>query len=93
VARRLRSCAAALWEEQISAHAQASSLKLLVGHGGAFRHAARELGILSSEQVVSLSMGYGVPVYFEVQRPEGGSDRFVQIAGHWRPRQVAGAID
>jgi len=93
VARRLRSCAAELWEEQTSARAQASSLKLLVGHGGAFRHAARELGILSSEQVVSLSMGYGVPVYFEVQRPEDGPDRFVHIAGHWRSRQAAGAID
>jgi 2,3-bisphosphoglycerate-dependent phosphoglycerate mutase len=86
VARHLIHTAAGLAGE-------ASQLKLLVGHGGAFRHAARELGILSAAQVASLSMGYGIPLYFEVERLENGSDRFVHIAGDWRQRNSAGAID
>lgn len=68
-------------------------LKLLVGHGGAFRHAACELGILSPTQVASLSMGYGIPLYFEVERLQDGADRFVHIAGDWRRRSSGGAID
>jgi len=84
VAQHLTSTAAALAEQ---------TLKLLVGHGGAFRHAARDLGILSPTQVGSLSMGYGVPLYFEVERLQNGGDRFVHIAGDWRQRSSGGAID
>jgi len=84
VAQHLRSTVAMLDEE---------TLKLLVGHGGAFRHAARELGILSPTQVASLSMGYGVPLYFEVERLQNGADRFIHIAGDWRQRSSGGAID
>jgi 2,3-bisphosphoglycerate-dependent phosphoglycerate mutase len=72
---------------------KAACLKLLVGHGGAFRHAACELGVLSTDQVASLSMGYGVPVYLQVERTESGRDQFVHIAGHWRQRQSGGALD
>jgi 2,3-bisphosphoglycerate-dependent phosphoglycerate mutase len=84
VARHLSRTAAALGEE---------SPILLVGHGGAFRHAARELGILSSAQVASLSMGYGVPLYFQVERLQNGADRLVHLAGDWRQRSFRGAID
>lgn len=86
VARHLTRTAAALDE-------QTPLLKLLVGHGGAFRHAACELGILSPAQVASLSMDYGRPLYFAVERLENGADRFVHIAGDWRQRGSGGAID
>jgi 2,3-bisphosphoglycerate-dependent phosphoglycerate mutase len=86
VARHLTRTAAALAEET-------PVLKLLVGHGGAFRHAARELGILSPTQVASLSMGYGIPLYLEVERLQNGAERFVHIAGDWRQRSSGGAID
>jgi len=92
VAQHLRRCAAALTGLTTSGD-DAASLKLLVGHGGAFRHAARELGVLSPEQVAQLSMGYGAPVYLEVERTESATDRFVHIAGHWLPRSSSGAID
>jgi len=86
VAQHLRRRAAAL-------ASNAASLKLLVGHGGAFRHAARELGVLASEQLARLSMGYGAPIYLEVERTEGGPDRFLHVAGHWLQRASGGAID
>jgi 2,3-bisphosphoglycerate-dependent phosphoglycerate mutase len=86
VARHLIRTATALAE-------QPPQLKLLVGHGGAFRHAARELGILSPTQVASLSMAYGIPLYFEVQRLQDEAVRFVHVAGDWRQRSSGGAID
>jgi 2,3-bisphosphoglycerate-dependent phosphoglycerate mutase len=48
------------------------SLKLFVGHGGAFRHAACELGLLSPEDVQQLTMQHGTPIYMEhvVDPPE-----------------------
>jgi len=41
------------------------SLKLFVGHGAAFRHAAFQLGILQFEQIAQLSMYHTRPVYLE----------------------------
>jgi broad specificity phosphatase PhoE len=70
-----------------------ASLKLFVGHGGAFRHAACELGVLSRTDVAQLSMGHGVPVYLEVDRAPNGRDRFVHIAGNWRQRHETQPVD
>ena len=86
VARHLLRTAATL-------SGQTAELKLLVGHGGAFRHAARELGLLSASQVSSLSMGHAAPLYFDVERFANGADHFVHIAGAWRPRGAGGARD
>jgi broad specificity phosphatase PhoE len=93
VARHLRSCAAELSVPPSRLHARTSGLKLLVGHGGAFRHAAGELGLLSPDQVANLSMDYGAPIYFELERLANGSERFIHIAGSWRQRRASGAID
>src|SRR5688572_2242625 len=40
-------------------------LVLFIGHGGAFRHAASELGLLSHADVQRLSMQHGAPIFFE----------------------------
>jgi broad specificity phosphatase PhoE len=93
VAQHLRRCAAVPAGARAKSGNDAASLKLIVGHGGAFRHAACALGVLSREQVANLSMGYGVPVYLQVERTEGGPDRFVHLAGHWLQRQSSGAVD
>jgi len=93
VAQHLRRCAAALADSAATSGDEAPSLKLVVGHGGAFRHAASELGVLSPDQVANLSMGHAVPVYLEVERTDGGSDRFAHLAGHWRQRHSGGALD
>lgn len=88
VARHLRSSASAL-----GVAGREASLKLFVGHGGAFRHAACELGVLSRSDVAQLSMGHGAPVYLEVEANPAGPDRFVQIAGNWRQRHETQSVD
>ena len=61
------------------------TLKIFVGHGAAFRHAAAEMGVLSLDQVAGLSMYHCRPVFLE-RLPDGG---WSHIAGDWkvRPKQ------
>ena len=61
---------------------QQSTLKLFVGHGAAFRHAAHHLGILEFAQIAKLSMYHGQPVFIE--RLEDGS--WKHVAGQWKVR-------
>lgn len=56
-------------------------VKLFVGHGAAFRHAAHHLGALALDEVAALSMYHARPVFLEV-----GDDRWHPIAGNWKPR-------
>jgi len=58
------------------------TLKLFVGHGAAFRHAAYHLGIMSFKQIAQLSMYHGQPLFIELL--EDGS--WVHIAGQWKVR-------
>jgi broad specificity phosphatase PhoE len=69
-----------------------AGLKLFVGHGGAFRHAARELGLLQPAQVAELSMVHGAPIYFDY-RGDGASVQFTHTAGQWRQRSEAAPLD
>lgn len=59
-----------------------TSLKLFIGHGAAFRHAAFRLGVLSFEQIAQLSMHHARPVFLEYL--PGGSWRHVH--GEWKVR-------
>ena len=59
------------------------SLKLFVGHGAAFRHAAYRLGVLRFEDIARLSMYHARPVYLELLT-DGG---WQQVAGDWKVRQ------
>ena len=58
------------------------TLKIYVGHGAAFRHAAHHLGVLAFEQIAKLSMYHGVPVLLE-SLPDGS---WRQIGGQWKQR-------
>jgi 2,3-bisphosphoglycerate-dependent phosphoglycerate mutase len=58
------------------------TLKLFVGHGAAFRHAAYHMGILSLEQVAQLSMYHAQPVFLEYL-PENG---WQHVGGKWKLR-------
>ena len=62
------------------------SLKLFVGHGAAFRHAAYRLGVLRFEDITRLSMYHARPVYLELLT-DGG---WQQVAGDWKVRQSNG---
>ncbi|HVZ35862.1 MAG TPA: histidine phosphatase family protein, partial [Polyangiaceae bacterium] len=68
-----------------------ATLKLMVGHGGAFRHAASALGALAPERVSQLSMDYCAPIYFECRLASSGSAQLVQVGGSWRPRSSGSA--
>ena len=59
------------------------TLKLFVGHGAAFRHAAYHLGILEFEQIAKLSMYHCEPLYFELM-PDNS---WQHIAGSWKVRK------
>lgn len=58
-------------------------LKLFVGHGAAFRHAALHLGVLEYGEIKRLSMYHGRPVFLEFL--DDGSWR--QVAGEWKIRK------
>ncbi len=57
-------------------------LKLFVGHGAAFRHAAFHLGVLEYDQIARLSMYHGRPVFLEFL--DDGS--YLHIEGEWKIR-------
>jgi 2,3-bisphosphoglycerate-dependent phosphoglycerate mutase len=61
---------------------EADSLKLFVGHGAAFRHAAYRLGVLQFDDIARLSMYHASPVYLEFR--DDGS--WHQVAGEWKLR-------
>ena len=65
------------------------TLKLFVGHGAAFRHAAHHLGLLTFEQIAQLSMYHVQPVYLEYF-PDG---TWRHVAGEWKVRAVSEALD
>jgi broad specificity phosphatase PhoE len=66
----------------LEAGAQGDTLKLFVGHGAAFRHAAFHLGILRFEDIAGLSMFHASPVYLEYLGDRG----WKHIAGQWKVR-------
>jgi len=68
--------------QALRGQADGDSLKLFVGHGAAFRHAAYRLGVLRFEDIARLSMYHASPVYLELL--EDGS--WQQVAGDWKIR-------
>jgi len=80
VATHLRHRMAVLAQEN-----HEDQLKLFVGHGAAFRHAAYHLGLLEYKQIAALSMYHAQPVFIEY-RPDG---QWRHIDGEWkiRPQQ------
>ena len=67
---------------ELASEGDGPRLKLFVGHGAAFRHAAFHLGILGLDQVAALSMFHGESVVFE----RLGERRWRHVAGEWKQR-------
>ena len=67
---------------ELSNEIKTDTLKLFVGHGAAFRHAAFHLGLLKFEQIAQLSMFHGSPVYIELTE----NDQWTHIFGEWKVR-------
>jgi 2,3-bisphosphoglycerate-dependent phosphoglycerate mutase len=58
------------------------TLKLFVGHGAAFRHAAYHMGVLSFDQIAQLSMYHAQPVFLEFL----ADNRWQHVGGEWKVR-------
>lgn len=58
------------------------TVKLFVGHGASFRHAAYELGVIGFEQISALSMFHAKAIYIEYQT----DGTWQHIAGDWKVR-------
>jgi 2,3-bisphosphoglycerate-dependent phosphoglycerate mutase len=67
---------------ELARQADCDTLKLFVGHGAAFRHAAFHMGVLSFEQIAQLSMYHAQPVFLEYRTKEG----WHHIGGKWKVR-------
>ncbi len=80
VARHLQAQMQSL-QETVSA----DTLKLFVGHGASFRHAAWQLGVLEFGQIAQLSMYHGSPVFLEYHKDGNWS----HSAGNWKQRKPA----
>lgn len=65
-----------------------TQLKLCVGHGASFRHAAYHFGVIDAEEIAQLSMYHSRPIFLELL--EDGS--WQHIAGEWKYRSSAAAI-
>lgn len=59
-------------------------IKLFVGHGAAFRHAACVLGAMPYEDIARLSMYHARPVYLEVS----DSGDWQHVGGEWKIRDA-----
>lgn len=73
-----------------------SRLVLFVGHGGAFRHAASELGLLSPGDVGRVSMQNGAPIFFEfhsAREADVSGERWSRVAGDWHERALGAPLD
>jgi len=66
----------------IQAQITQDTLKVFVGHGASFRHAAYHLRILKFEQISQLSMFHAQPIFFEFL----GNQSYCHIAGDWKVR-------
>jgi 2,3-bisphosphoglycerate-dependent phosphoglycerate mutase len=65
--------------------ATVDTIKLFVGHGAAFRHAAWQLGVLAFDDIAKLSMYHARPVLLEYQA-DGG---WRHLAGDWKQRKAS----
>jgi broad specificity phosphatase PhoE len=69
---------------QLQQEVDRDTVKLFVGHGAAFRHAAYHLGVVRFEQIGQLSMHHCRPVFLE--RKFAGS--WAHLTGEWKVRAV-----
>ena len=75
--------------QQLRTEVSVDTVKLFVGHGAAFRHAAFHLGILEFDQLAQLSMFHARPVLVEYL--DDGSWR--HIGGDWKVRNAKNGLD
>ena len=70
---------------QLSDAARSDTLKVFVGHGAAFRHAAYLMRLFDYEQIARLSMYHARPVFIEYR----GAGQWRHVGGDWKIRASA----
>lgn len=75
--------------QKLRAEASVDTVKLFIGHGAAFRHAAYQLDVLEYEQLAQFSMFHARPVLIE--HLDDGSWR--HIGGDWKIRSAGNGLD
>ena len=68
--------------QELSYASSVNTMKLFVGHGAAFRHAAHYLGVMEFDQIARLSMYHAQPILLEYLADEG----WKHIDGEWKVR-------
>lgn len=63
------------------------TLKLFVGHGGSFRYAAAQLGVLAEEELPRMSMWHCRPLLLEFDVQRG----WQHLMGDWKVRSAEDA--
>ncbi|MFV9615947.1 MAG: histidine phosphatase family protein [Gammaproteobacteria bacterium] len=76
--------------DKLSKELPADTLKIFVGHGAAFRHAAVHMGLMTTEKAVALSMYHCTPLYFERLNEQQDNKKWRHIAGEWKVRKAKG---
>lgn len=66
-------------------HPASDTMKVFVGHGASFRHAAHHLGVLAFEDIAALSMYHAHPVVLE----HHADGTWHHVAGDWKLRAKA----
>ncbi|MDT8281577.1 MAG: histidine phosphatase family protein [Gammaproteobacteria bacterium] len=82
VSRHITATTDSLADEILS-----DTLKIFVGHGAAFRHAAVYMGLLTARQAVALSMFHCQPIYFERLSNHLDNNKWHHIGGEWKVRK------
>jgi broad specificity phosphatase PhoE len=73
--------------ESLMQEIEVDTLKIFVGHGAAFRHAAVHMGLLTARQAVALSMYHCRPIYFERLIEHLDNNKWRHIGGEWKIRK------
>lgn len=70
---------------KLAADVNVDTVKVFVGHGAAFRHAAYVLGELAFDDIARLSMFHARPVFLLAR----GKAPWQRVAGEWKQRRTA----
>ncbi len=69
--------------QQLPVTMDQNQIKLFVGHGAVFRHAAYHLGVMAFEDIAKLSMFHASPIYLELLK----DGQWQHVGGQWKLRK------
>ncbi|MDR9498456.1 MAG: histidine phosphatase family protein [Hydrogenovibrio sp.] len=73
--------------QPLAENIQANTLKVVIGHGASFRHAAYLMGVLRFDAIHQLSLYHARPLLFRYT--PGQNPAWVQLSGQWKQRTAS----